>query len=66
MRRGEVLLDALAAEHGMRLMAAESALEWLDNTATVTSRRLASTRSEVATQELLDIVAGGRNRLREN
>ena len=60
----EILLDALAAEHGMRLMAAESALEWLDNTATTTSRRLANARSEAATQELLDIVTGGRKRLR--
>jgi len=59
----EILLDALAAEHGMRLMAAESALEWLESTATATSRRLISARSEAATQELLDIVAGGRKRL---
>ncbi|MEQ9410303.1 MAG: FoF1 ATP synthase subunit gamma [Fuerstiella sp.] len=61
----EILLDALAAEHGMRLMAAESAIEWLDKTATTTSRRLTSARSEASTQELLDIVAGGRQRLRE-
>ena len=61
----EILLDALAAEHGMRLLAAESALEWLDSTAILTSRRLVSARSEAATQELLDIVAGGRKRLRE-
>jgi F-type H+-transporting ATPase subunit gamma len=60
----EILLDALAAEHGMRLMAAESALEWLDTTATTTARRLASARSEASTQELLDIVSGGRQRLR--
>ncbi len=59
----EILLDALAAEHGMRLMAAESAMEWLESTATTTSRRLVSVRSEAATQELLDIVAGGRKRL---
>lgn len=60
----EILLDALAAEHGMRLMAAESALGWLDNTATTTARRLANARSEASTQELLDIVSGGRQRLR--
>ncbi len=58
----EILLDALAAEHGMRLLATESALDWLDSTATATSRRLVSARSEAATQELLDIVAGGRKR----
>ncbi|MEX2187018.1 MAG: FoF1 ATP synthase subunit gamma [Pirellulales bacterium] len=56
----EIILDAVAAEHGMRLMAAESALDWLDNTATTTSRRLASARSEASTQELLDIISGGR------
>lgn len=61
----EVLLDALAAEQGMRLMAAESALEWLESTTKSASRRLASARSEASTQELLDIVAGGRRRLRD-
>lgn len=60
----EILLDALAAEHGMRLMAAESALEWLDNTATTAARRLANARSEASTQELLDIVSGRRQRMR--
>ena len=59
----EILLDALAAEHGMRLMAAESALEWLESTSTTTARRLANAKNEAATQELLDIVAGGRKRL---
>lgn len=59
----EILLDALAAEHGMRLMAAESALEWLESTSTTTARRLINAKSEAATQELLDIVAGGRKRL---
>ena len=54
----EILLDALAAEHGMRLMAAESALEWLENTSATTARRLTSAKSEAATQELLDIVGG--------
>ncbi len=62
----EILLDALAAEHGMRLLAAESALEWLDSTAVMTSRRLTSARSEAATQELLDMVAGGRKRFQED
>lgn len=58
----EILLDALAAEQGMRLMAAESALEWLDGTVVATERRLNIARNEIATQELLDIVAGGRKR----
>lgn len=58
----EILLDAIAAEHGMRLMAAESALEWVESTSSVTARGLSSARSEAATQELLDIVAGRRKR----
>jgi F-type H+-transporting ATPase subunit gamma len=56
----EILLDALAAEHGMRIVAAESALQWLDNTIALTKRRLNASRSEASTQELLDIVSGGR------
>jgi F-type H+-transporting ATPase subunit gamma len=56
----EVLLDALAAEHGMRLMAAEAALQWIETMTVQTSRRLSASRSETATQELLDIVAGGK------
>ncbi len=56
----EILLEALAAEHGMRIVAAESALQWLENTIALTERRLTASRSEAATQELLDIVSGGR------
>jgi F-type H+-transporting ATPase subunit gamma len=58
----EILLDALAAEHGMRLMASEAALQWLEETSRRTGRQLTTSRGESATQELLDIVAGGRNR----
>lgn len=58
----EVLLDALAAEHGMRLTAAEAALQWIDATSVHTARKLSASRSEAATQELLDIVAGGKPR----
>jgi len=56
----EMLLEALAAEHGMRIVAAESALQWLDNTIALTKRLLISSRSEASTQELLDIVSGRR------
>jgi F-type H+-transporting ATPase subunit gamma len=56
----EVLLDGLASEHGMRLTAAESALQWIERVAEQTSRKLSAARSEAATQELLDIVAGGK------
>ncbi|MCM2374227.1 F0F1 ATP synthase subunit gamma, partial [Aporhodopirellula aestuarii] len=59
----EILLDAMAAEHGMRLMATESAIEWIESSMAATSRQLLSARSEAGTQELLDIVAGGRKRL---
>jgi len=55
----------LAAEHGMRLMAAESAVEWIDRTTVTTARRLSAARSEASTQELLDIVSGSRQRLRD-
>lgn len=56
----ERVLDALAAEHGMRLTSAEAAIEWLENTREHTARRLAAVRSEASTQELLDIVSGSR------
>ncbi|MEQ8787810.1 MAG: FoF1 ATP synthase subunit gamma [Pirellulaceae bacterium] len=62
----EILLDALAAEHGMRLLAAEAAFNWLDETSERTGRRLSVCRSEAATQELLDIVAGGALRRAES
>jgi F-type H+-transporting ATPase subunit gamma len=60
----ELLLDSLASEHGMRLMAAESAIDWLENTSARTSRQLATSRSEASTQELLDIVSGSRSKFR--
>ena len=49
----------------MRLMAAETALEWIDRTSEMTARRLASARSEASTQELLDTVYGSRKRLHD-
>ena len=57
----EILLDSLASEHGMRLLAAESARQWLDETAETTHRQLASSRREATTQEVLDIVAGAKS-----
>ena len=56
----EILLDALAAEHGARLAATQSAEEWLQDRTNETRRNLASIRREVTTQEVLDIVAGAR------
>jgi ATP synthase F1 gamma subunit len=53
----ESLLDALAAEHGMRLVATENAEQWLERTTGNVKRQIANWRLEAATQELLDLVA---------
>ncbi|WDI41701.1 F0F1 ATP synthase subunit gamma [Bremerella sp. P1] len=58
----ELLLDALASEHGMRLFAAESANKWLKDTTEMVRRQLANNHRERITQELLDIVAGSRRK----
>ena len=60
----ELLLDSLASEHGMRLLAAESARQWLDETSETVRRQLSASRREATTQEVLDIVAGSRPRMR--
>ncbi len=56
----ELLLDSLAAEHGMRLVAAESARKWIDDTRQSVQRQWSAVRRESSTQEVLDIVAGSR------
>jgi F-type H+-transporting ATPase subunit gamma len=56
----ELLLDALAAEHGMRLIAAESARKWIEDTSQQVHRQLAAVRRENSTQEVLDIVSASR------
>jgi F-type H+-transporting ATPase subunit gamma len=58
----ELLLDSLASEHGMRLLAAESARTWLDETSETVRRQLSACRRESTTQEVLDIVAGSKLR----
>jgi F-type H+-transporting ATPase subunit gamma len=58
----ELLLDSLASEHGMRLLAAESARKWLEETTATVHRRLIACHREAATQEVLDIVAGSRTK----
>ena len=58
----ELLLDSLASEHGMRLLAAESARQWLDETSETVRRQLSASRREATTQEVLDIVAGSQLR----
>ncbi len=62
----ELLLDALAAEHGARLVATEAAEEWLSQRMTETQTQLASIRREESTQEILDVAAGARNQRRRN
>jgi len=58
----ELLLDALAAEHGMRLVATQSAGEWLDGRRKDIRRQLSSARRESSTQEVLDLAGGVRQR----
>ena len=56
----ETLLDALAAEHGKRLVVAESARGWLEERMHVTARQLGAVRREATTQEVLEVAAGVR------
>lgn len=58
----DLLLDALASEHGARLLATQSAEKWLDERTTRLRRHLAATRREASTQEMIEITAGTRAR----
>jgi F-type H+-transporting ATPase subunit gamma len=58
----DLLLDALASEHGARLLATQSAERWLDERTTRLRRHLAATRREASTQEMIEIAAGARAR----
>lgn len=60
----ELLLDALASEHGTRLVATQSAGQWLDERVEALERELSSVRRESATQEVLEVAAGARQRRR--
>ena len=55
-------LDALASEHSIRLVAAESASQWLDSQIAAVHRALAASRRELATQEVLDLATSGKQR----
>jgi F-type H+-transporting ATPase subunit gamma len=55
-----LLLDALATEHGARLVATQAAEEWLDERASQLRRHLTATRRELSTQEVLEIAVGAR------
>lgn len=56
----ETLLDALAAEHGKRLVVAESARAWLEERTHGATQELRAVRRETATQEVLEVSAGAR------
>jgi len=56
----DLLIDALAAEHGARLMSTQSAESWLNARYDTLKRRLASARREASTQEVIEIAAGAR------
>ncbi len=58
----ELLLDALASEHGARLAATQSAERWLDKRTERIRRRLMASRRESSTQEMIEISAGARAR----
>jgi F0F1-type ATP synthase gamma subunit len=58
----ELLLDALASEHGMRLVATEAAGEWLQGRIAATERQLFAVKREEGTQEVLDVASGARRR----
>lgn len=61
----ESLLEALASEHGKRLVTAESARSWLTERIAATRRRAAAIRRETSTQEVLELVTAGRTARRE-
>lgn len=58
----ELVLDALAAEQGMRLVATQAAEDWLDGRVSQLRRELASARRETSTQEVLDVAGAARQR----
>lgn len=60
----ELLLDALASEHGTRLVATQAASQWLEQRRGELQRQLAAVRQEANTQEVLDVASGARHRRR--
>jgi F0F1-type ATP synthase gamma subunit len=61
----ETLLEALASEHGKRLVTTESARSWLDERMGATRRLAAAIRREASTQEVLEVVVAARAARRE-
>jgi F-type H+-transporting ATPase subunit gamma len=60
-----LLLDALAAEHGARLVATQAAEEWLDSSLRALEREITNLGREASTQEILDITTAARQRRRQ-
>ena len=61
----ETLLEALASEHGKRLVTAEAARSWLEERVEATRRLAAAIRREASTQEILEVVVAARAARRE-
>jgi F0F1-type ATP synthase gamma subunit len=56
----ETLLEALASEHGKRLVTAEAARSWLLDQMDATRRAYAAIRREASTQEVLEVAVAAR------
>jgi F-type H+-transporting ATPase subunit gamma len=61
----DLLLDALASEHGARLVATQSAERWIDERSERLRRHLVATRREASTQEVIELASGARARSRQ-
>jgi F-type H+-transporting ATPase subunit gamma len=57
-----LLLDALASEHGARLVATQSAERWVQERTEKLRRHLAAARREASTQEMIEIAVAARAR----
>jgi F-type H+-transporting ATPase subunit gamma len=60
----DLLLDALASEHGARLTATQSAEKWLEDRTDRLRHHLAAMHREASTQEMIEIAVGVRARAR--
>jgi F0F1-type ATP synthase gamma subunit len=56
----ETLIEALASEHGKRLVTTESARSWLEERMSATRRMAAAIQRETSTQEVLEVVVASR------
>ncbi len=58
----DLLLDAMASEHGARLIATQAAEKWLEARARGLRQQLAAARREASTQEVIEVAVGVRAR----